>query len=154
MLPWPSASQSQSGLGGFAGPLGRPSSAEATGRHCRGLCPELGSLQHPSAASLATAPRGAAPGAGPVALGPRSQQPPRLACPRRLTPAPPSPRDPHPARPRAPMGAAGALSRPPAARCRRVPPPAALTRGLAGVDPVRVRQAGDGEDVGSQEEAS
>lgn len=157
MLPWPSASQSQSGLGGFAGPLGRPSSAEETGRHRRELCPEPGSLELPPAASLATAPGGAAPGAAGTRLS-------RSWAPRPAAPQAGLPSAPHAGLtialgsalrpPPSPPGAAGALSRPPAARCGRVPPPAALTRGLASVDPVWVRQAGDGEDVGSQEEAS
>lgn len=113
---------------------------------------------------------------------PAASRPPGLSSPRRLTPAPPRPRQgprpppergsgpsrgaaprgepprpppppraPHAERPRAPSpGPRATCVFPPGGS----PPPAPLTRGLAGVDPVRVRQAGDGEDVGGQEQAS
>lgn len=155
MLSWPSGSQRQSGPGGFAGPLGRPGSAEGAGRHRRGLCPGPGSHQLPPPLH-SPPPPGGSPGsprdAAQPLLGPAASSPPGW-LPWAPHARPSAPRAPQPARSRAPQRCRSPLP----ATCRKLPAgpaPAALTRGLAGVDPVRVRQAGDGEDVGSQEEAS
>lgn len=137
MLPW--APQNQAGHGGFAGALGSP-----------GL--SRGGREAPPGAGVGVGVPPAPPGGwvwGPTGSPGRF---PRLRPGAAAPGAPGTPGWPPPGPgPRTPR----ALPEPPPAPpAGRVPPPAALTRGLAGVDPVRVRQAGDGEDVGGQEEAS